>query len=146
MGPGQYPQYICAHYGRTAVGSSTPQEPKHTHTDAILIMQLLRDNLTTLTSDQEPVKTDEPATTEAVSALEPAAESPVETAEAEIAEESNTEGIMVESAALNLTKRRLELWNQSTSRKLMIQVLPNRVCSLDAERTDHRVRERRFTT
>ena len=100
--------------------------------DATLIMQLLRDNLTTFTSDQEPVKTDEPATTEAVSALEPAAESPNETAEAE-------EIMVEESAALDPTKRRLEFWNQSTSRMLMIQVVRNRVCSLDAERRDHRV-------
>ena len=35
-------------------------------------MQLLRDNLTTSTSDQEPAKTDEPVTTEAASVLEPA--------------------------------------------------------------------------
>ena len=37
-----------------------------------------------------------------------------------------------EPAALDSTKRRLELWKQSTSRKLMIQVLPNRVCSIAA--------------
>ena len=109
-----------------------------------------RDNLTTSTSDQRPAKTDVPATAEAASALEPAVEPPVETAEAENAdnaEEPNTEEIMVEeSAALDPTKRRLELWNQSTCRKLMIQVLSNRVCSLDAERTVHRVQERRFRT
>ena len=75
----------------------------------LLIVQLLRDNLTTSTSDQEPAKTDEPA-----------AEPPVETAEDEIAdkaEEPNTHEIKVkESAALDLTKRRLELRSQSTSR------------------------------
>ena len=49
-----------------------------------------------------------------------------------------------EPAALDPTKRRLELWKQSTSRKLMIQVLPNRVCSIAAELTDHRARERCF--
>ena len=110
-------------------------------------MQLSRDNLTMSTSDQEPARKDEPATAEAASALELAAEPPAETVEVEIAdnaEEPNTEEIMVESAALDLTQRRLELWNQSTSSKLMIQVLPNRECSLDAERTGHRVRERRF--
>ena len=104
----------------------------------------------TSTSDLEPAKTDEPVTTEAVSALEPAAESPVETAEDEIAdkpEEPNTGEIKVEeSAALDPTKRRLELRNQSTSRKVMIQVLPTRVCSITAERTDHRARERCFRT
>ena len=87
-------------------------------------MQLLRDNMTTSTSDQEPAKTDEPATTEAASTPKPAAESPVETAEDEIAdkaEELNIEVIMAEEpAALDPTKRRLELWNKSTSRKLMI--------------------------
>ena len=97
-------------------------------------MQLLRDNMTTSTSDQEPAKTDEPATTKAACAPKPAAKSPVETAEDEIAdkaEELNIEVIMAEEpAALDPTKRRLELWNQSTSRKLMIQVLPNRVCSM----------------
>ena len=51
-------------------------------------MQLLRDNVATSTSDQEPAKTDEPATTEAASVLEPAAESPVETAEDEIADKA----------------------------------------------------------
>ena len=90
-------------------------------TDATLIIQLLRHNLTTSTSDQEPAKTDEPATTEAVSAMEPAAESSVETVEDEIAdkaEEPNTDEIKAkESAALTPTKRRLELWNQSTSKK-----------------------------
>ena len=35
-----------------------------------------------------------------------------------------------EPAALDPTKRRLELWNQSTSRKLTIQVLRHRVCSM----------------
>ena len=80
--------------------------------DATLITQLLRDGLTTLTSDQEPAKSDEPATTEAVSAQEPAAESSVKTAEdaiADKAEEPNTDEIEVkESAALDPTKRRLE--------------------------------------
>ena len=51
-------------------------------------MQLLRDNMATSTSDQEPAKTDEPATTETASVLEPAAESPVETAEDEIADKA----------------------------------------------------------
>ena len=99
-------------------------------------MQLVRHNLTKSTSDQEPVKTDEPVTTEASSALEQAAEPPVETAEDEVAdkaEEPNTDDIMAEElAALDPTKRRLELWYQSTSRKLMFQVLPNRVCSIAA--------------
>ena len=80
--------------------------------DATLITQLLRDSLTTLTSDQKPAKSDEPATTEAVSAQEPAAESSVKTAEdaiADKAEEPNTDEIEVkESAALDPTKRRLE--------------------------------------
>ena len=47
----------------------------------------------TSTSDQQPAKTDEAVTAEAASALEPAAGSPVETAEDEIAdmaEEPNT--------------------------------------------------------
>ena len=65
---------------------------------------------------------------------EPAAESPVETAEDEIpdkAEELNTDEIKVkESGAIDPTKRRLELWNQSTSRKLMVQIQQNRVCSI----------------
>ena len=82
---------------------------------------------------RKTARTDEPATTEAASAPKPAAESPVETGEDEIvdkAEELNIEVIMAEEpATLDPTKRRLELWNQSTSRKLMIQVLPNRVCS-----------------
>ena len=77
-----------------------------------------------------------------------AAESPVETAEVAIAdkaEELNIEVIMAEEpAALDPTKRRLEFWNQSTSRKVKIQVLPTRVCSITAERTDHRARERCF--
>ena len=90
-------------------------------------MQLSRDNLASLTSDQEPAKTDEPATTEAASVLEPAAESPVETAEDEIAdkaEEPNTDENKVKESALDPTKRRLELWNQSKSGKLMIHLLP----------------------
>ena len=78
---------------------------------------------------------------------QPAAESPVETAEDEIgdkAEEPNTDEIKVkESAALDPTKRRLELWK---SRKLMIQALPTRVCSITAEHTDHSARERWFMT
>ena len=64
---------------------------------------------------------------------EPAAESPVETAEDEIAdkaEELNIELTVAEPAALDPTKRRLELWKQSTSRKLVVQVQPNRVCSM----------------
>ena len=71
-------------------------------TDTTLFTKLLRDNLTTSTSDQQPAKTDEPATAEAASALEPAAEPPVETVEAENAdnaEEQNTEEIMVEDSA-----------------------------------------------
>ena len=85
---------------------------------------------------RKTARTGEPATTEAASAPEP-----VETAEDEIADkadELNTEATVAEEpAALDPTKRRLELWNQSTSRKLMIQVLLDRVCS---ERTDHRSR------
>ena len=110
-------------------------------TDATLIIQLLRHNLTTSTSDQEPAKTDEPATTEAVSAMEPAAESSVETVEDEIAdkaEEPNTDEIEAKESAA-LTPRRDD-WSFGTSRhprKVMIQVLPNRVCSITAERTDH---------
>ena len=81
---------------------------------------------------RKTARTDKPATTEAASAPEPASQSPVETAEDEIAdkaEELNIEAIMaVEPAALDPTKRRLELWDQSTSRKVMIQVLSNRVC------------------
>ena len=83
---------------------------------------------------RQEVRADEPATTEAASAPKPAAESPVETADDEIAdkaEELNIEVIMAEEpATLDPTKRRLELWNQSTSRILTIQVLPNRVCSM----------------
>ena len=120
----------------------------HRFTEAALIAQLLRDNLTIWTLVRKIARADEPATTEAASAPEPAAESPFETAEDEItdkAEELNIEVIMAkEPAALDPTKRRLELWKQSTSRKLMIQVLPNRVCSIAAERADHRVRERSF--
>ena len=117
-------------------------------TDAAFITQLLRDNLTMWTLVRKTARADEPATTEAASAPEPAAESPVETAEFEIADKAQELDIEVilaeEPAALDPTKRRLELWIQSTSRKLMIQVLPNRVCSIAAERTDHRVRERCF--
>ena len=81
----------------------------------------------------------QPATTEAASAPEPAAESPVDKDEtADKAEELNIEVIMAEESAAR------DPWKQSTSRKLMIQVLPNRVCSIAAERADHRVRERCF--
>ena len=49
-----------------------------------------------------------------------------------------------EPAALDPTKKRLELWKQSMSTKLMIQVLPNRVCSVAVESTDYHMRERCF--
>ena len=79
---------------------------------------------------------------------QPAAESPVETAEDEIAdraEEPNTDEIKVkESAALDPMKRRLELWSQSTSRKLMIELQQNGVRTTVAEHTDHGARERCF--
>ena len=70
-------------------------------------MQQLRDNMTTSTSDQEPAKTDEPATMEAASVLEPAAESPVETAKDEIADkagEPNDDKNKVKGSALDPTK------------------------------------------
>ena len=140
---GQHPQYTRADFGPEAVGSSNHRhitspnvkpfarvksrlvaEPRFT--DATVITQLLRDNLTVWTL----VK---PATTEAASARKPVAESPVEPAEDEIAdraEELNIEVIMAKESAFDPTKRRLELWNQSTSKKLTIQVLPNRVCSM----------------
>ena len=76
-------------------------------------MQLLRDNTTTSTSDQEPAKTDEPATTEAASAPEPAAELPVETAEDEIADkakEPNADKNKVKESALDHD------WSYETSR------------------------------
>ena len=79
---------------------------------------------------------------------QPAAESPVETAEDEIpdkAEELNTDEIKVkELGAIDPTKRRLELWNQPTSRKLMIQIQQNRVRTTVAEHTDHSARDRCF--
>ena len=102
--------------------------------------------MTTSTSDKEPAKTDEPATT-AASVLEPAAESPVETAQEETADkakEPNADKNKVKESALDPTKRRLELWNQSTSRKLMIQALPTRSCSITAKHTDHRAQESCF--
>ena len=79
-------------------------------------MQPLRDNLTMWTLVRKTARTHEPVTTEASSALEPAAEPPVETAEDEIADkavEPNTDEIkMKKSAALDPTKRRLVLWNR----------------------------------
>ena len=75
---------------------------------------------------------------------QPAAESPVETAEDEIAdkaEEPDTNEIKVkESAALDPTKRRLELWNQSTPRTIQ----HNRVRTAVAEHTVHSARDRCF--
>ena len=165
MGPSQYPQNTRAGFGPKAVGSSihirytspnvkpygrvksrTVAEPqihgRNPHHAAVTRQ------FDDMDPDQETARADELATTDAASAPEPAAESPVETAEVEIAdkaEELNIEVIMEEvPAALDPTERRLELWKQSTSRKLMIQVLPNRVCSIAADRTDHRVRERCF--
>ena len=76
---------------------------------------------------------------------QPAAESPVETAEDENADKAE-EPIKEKESALDPTKRRLELWSHSTSRMVTIQVLPNRVRSLDADHTDHRARERCFRT
>ena len=131
MGPGQYPQYTRADFGPEAVGSSvhkhytSPNDKPHGRVKSCkvaepcsnLIMQLLRDILTMWTLVRKTARTDEPATTEAASAPEPAAESPVETAEDEIAdkaEELKTERIMAEEpAALDPTKRRLALWSQS---------------------------------
>ena len=88
------------------------------------------DNLTTLTSEQQPAMSGEPAAIEAASALEPAAESPVETAEDDIAdkaEEPNTDEIKVkESAALDPTKRRLALWNKSTSSRAQRSPCPRK--------------------
>ena len=140
MGPGRYPQYTRADFGPEAVGSSVHKHYTSPNVKPYgrvksrmvagatdprtqpIITQLSRDNLTMCTLVRKTAKTDEPATTEAASAPEPAAESPVETAEVEIAdkaEELNIEVIMAEEpATLEQTKRRLELWNQSTSRKL----------------------------
>ena len=90
---------------------------------------------------EELAKTEEPVTTEAVRAREPAAEPPVETTEAEIAREAEepiTKEI-IRGGANSARPDERKLWNQPTSRKSMIKVLPNRVCSLAAERTDHRV-------
>ena len=57
---------------------------ERTSTDAAIITQLLRDNLTMWTLVRKTARADEPTTTEAVRAPESAAESPVETAEDEI--------------------------------------------------------------
>ena len=102
-------------------------------TDATLIVLLLRHHLMTSTSDQGgPPR----------QMSQPAAESPVETTEAEIADKPNTDEIKVkESAALDPTKRRLELWKSSTSRNLMTHVQQNRVRSTVAEHANHRARE-----
>ena len=150
MGPSQSSQYTRVDFGPEALGSSihtrftspnvkpygrvkSRMVAERRSTDATLITQLLSDNLTMWTLVRKTARTEEPATTEAASAPKPAAESPVETAEDKIAdkaEELNIEVIMAEEpATLDPTKRRLELWSQSTSTKLMIQLLPTRVCS-----------------
>ena len=93
----------------------------HRSTDSALITQLLRDNLTIWTLVEEDSQG-----------------RGAETAQDEIADkakEPNADTNKVKESALDQTKRRLELWNQSTSRKLMIQALPTRVCSITAETT-----------
>ena len=135
MGPGQYPQYTRADFGLEAVGGSIhtrytspnvkpygrvksrmvaePQIHGRSHHHAAVARQFDDGTLVRKTA-----RADEPATTDAASAPEPAAELPVETAEDEIAdkaEELNIELIVAEeAAALDPTKR--DDWSFGNSR------------------------------
>ena len=149
MGPGQYPQYTRADFGLEAVGSSilirhtspnvkpngegeVPHGSGATDPWTQPTSRSCYATLTMWTLVRKTARTDEPATTEAASVQEPAAESPVETAQDEIAdkaEEPNADKNKVKESALDPRKRRLELWNQSTSRnpgaaKRSVFVLP----------------------
>ena len=96
MGPGRYPQYTRADFGREAVGSSNHkllmsetaiptggQVPHGSGAQVSDPRHSTRSILTKWVLIRSTAKTDEAATTVAASALEPAAEPPVETTEAE---------------------------------------------------------------